>query len=52
MKKMNLKTNLKKQMKMKGNKIVGKIAKKAKTIRKKNEKWTTAIKRAAKLVKK
>lgn len=35
-----------------GNKIVAKIAKKAKAIRKKNEKWTTAIKRAAKMIKK
>lgn len=34
----------------KGNSIVRKIARKAKAIRKKNEKWTRAIKRAAKIV--
>ena len=38
-------------MAKKGNEIVGKIARKAKAIRKKGEKWTNAIKRAAKLIK-
>jgi hypothetical protein len=37
-------------MKRKGNPIVGKIARKAKSIRKKGEKWQTAIKRAAKII--
>jgi hypothetical protein len=37
-------------MKKKGNSIVGKIARKAKAIRKTKESWKTAIKRAAKLV--
>lgn len=41
----------KKKSKRKGNSIVGKISRKAKAIRKPGEKWTTAIKRAAKLVK-
>jgi hypothetical protein len=41
----------KKASKRKGNAIVGKIARKAKAIRKPGEKWTTAIKRAAKMVK-
>lgn len=40
----------KKSSKRKGNSIVGKIAKKAKSIRKPGEKWTNAIKRAAKKV--
>lgn len=34
------------------NVTVAKIAKKAKSIRKKGEKWTDAIKRAAKMLKK
>lgn len=37
--------------KKKGNSIVGKIARKASAIRKPGEKWTTAIKRASKLLK-
>jgi hypothetical protein len=37
---------------MKKGSMVAKISKKAKAIRKKGEKWTAAIKRAAKLIKK
>lgn len=40
-----------KTSKKKGNSIVGKIARKAKAIRKPGEKWQTAIKRASKLIK-
>lgn len=35
----------------KGNSIIGKIARKAKSIRKKGEKWHTALRRAAKKIK-
>ena len=47
---MATKTKKRKQETKKGNSIVAKISKKAKSIRKKGEKWQSAIKRASKLV--